>query len=230
MARPDVGTARGCERSRCDGEAREDGWRGADRWLSSPSPGEPGEISRGELHGARGHDGALGRRAGRFETNGRQQTSLVQGRTAMLAIAQMVHGRWCLHLTLGLIGPHGMVFVGWTPVSTLYDAWLSVAHAHTGAQYIPPVHSVNTTRDDGTIKKRAAARFSRTTQTNQRLSIAGTSRTGEPTNSWRGRPIFCSGSAIISFHCAIQPIVRAIAKMPVNSETGMPRADCTMPE
>ena len=169
-------------------------WRGSGgrvAWrrpgLSSPSPGEPGEISREALHRARGHDGALGRRARRRrETDRRQQTSLVQGRTAMLAIAQMVHGRWCLHLTLGLIGPHGMVFVGWTPVSTLYDACVvdrrrrvgSRTHAvlrcaidqRTGAQYSPPVHSVNTTRDDGTIKKRAAARFSRTTQINPRLS------------------------------------------------------------
>jgi hypothetical protein len=64
----------------------------------------------------------------------------------------------------------------------------------------------------------------------ERLSSGGTSRTGEPTNSWRGRPIFCSGSAIISFHWAIQPMVRAIAKIPVNSETGMPSADCTIPE
>ncbi|SAL88426.1 hypothetical protein AWB68_08772 [Caballeronia choica] len=49
-------------------------------------------------------------------------------------------------------------------------------------------------------------------------------------NNWRGRPIFCSGSAIISFHCAIQPTVRAIAKMHVNIDVGMPSARCTMPE
>ena len=51
-----------------------------------------------------------------------------------------------------------------------------------------------------------------------------------PTKSCRGRPIFWSGSEIISFHCAIQPTVRASAKMPVNSDTGMPSARCTMPE
>ena len=38
------------------------------------------------------------------------------------------------------------------------------------------------------------------------------------------------GSAIISFHCAIQPTVRASAKIAVNSGTGMPSAFCTMPE
>jgi hypothetical protein len=63
-----------------------------------------------------------------------------------------------------------------------------------------------------------------------RLSIGSTSRVVEPTNNWRGRPIFCSGSEIISFHWAIQPMVRAMAKIPVNSDTGIPSADCTMPE
>ena len=51
-----------------------------------------------------------------------------------------------------------------------------------------------------------------------------------PTNSCRGRPILYSGSAIISFSCAIQPTVRASAKTAVNSGTGMPIAFCTMPE
>ncbi|EJN07562.1 hypothetical protein PMI40_01824 [Herbaspirillum sp. YR522] len=63
-----------------------------------------------------------------------------------------------------------------------------------------------------------------------RLSTGVTSRRGEPTNSWRGRPIFCSGSEIISFHWAIQPTVRAMAKMQVNIEVGMPSARCTIPE
>ena len=40
-------------------------------------------------------------------------------------------------------------------------------------------------------------------------------------NSWRGRPILHSGSPIISFSWAIQPTVRASAKMAVNSDTGM---------
>jgi hypothetical protein len=64
----------------------------------------------------------------------------------------------------------------------------------------------------------------------QRLLIGGTSRRGEPVNSWRGRPILYSGSLIISFNWAIQPTVRARAKMPVNRFTGMPMARCTMPE
>src|SRR6185436_17632992 len=51
-----------------------------------------------------------------------------------------------------------------------------------------------------------------------------------PVKSWRGRPILYSGSAIISFNCAIQPTVRASAKIAVNSGTGMPIAFCTMPE
>jgi len=82
-------------------------------------------------------------------------------------------------------------------------------------------------------KKRAEARFSYCREGCKdylRSFSGGTSRTAEPTNSWRGRPIFCSGSAIISFHWAIQPMVRAMAKIPVNRDTGMPRADCTMPE
>ena len=52
--------------------AREDGWREAGR-ISSPSPVEPGEISRGE------------------NTNGRTTTSLVQGRTTSLQIAGWIH-------------------------------------------------------------------------------------------------------------------------------------------
>jgi hypothetical protein len=85
----------------------------------------------------------------------------------------------------------------------------------------------------GTSYQKKASRsspFCRCGKRDQRLSIGCTSRCGEPMNSWRGRPIFCSGSAIISFHWAIQPTVRAIAKIPVNSDTGMPSADCTMPE
>jgi hypothetical protein len=38
------------------------------------------------------------------------------------------------------------------------------------------------------------------------------------------------GSPIISLSWAIQPTVRASAKIAVNSETGMPIARCTMPE
>ena len=66
--------------------------------------------------------------------------------------------------------------------------------------------------------------------TDQRLLIGSTSRRSAPVNSWRGRPILYSGSPIISFSWAIQPTVRASAKMAVNSETGMPMARCTMPE
>ena len=51
-----------------------------------------------------------------------------------------------------------------------------------------------------------------------------------PLKSWRGRPILYSGSLIISFNCAIQPTVRASAKMAVNRLTGIPSARCTMPE
>ena len=43
----------------------------------------------------------------------------------------------------------------------------------------------------------------------QRLNPVGTSRRGEPVNSWRGRPILYSGSASISLSWAIQPTVRA---------------------
>ncbi len=50
------------------------------------------------------------------------------------------------------------------------------------------------------------------------------SRLVAPVNSWRGRPIFCSVSPISSFHCAIQPVVRASAKIAVNMLTGMPSA------
>jgi hypothetical protein len=64
----------------------------------------------------------------------------------------------------------------------------------------------------------------------QRWPIGLTSRRVEPTNNWRGRPILYSGSPIISLSCAIQPTVRASAKMAVNRLTGMPMARCTMPE
>jgi hypothetical protein len=64
----------------------------------------------------------------------------------------------------------------------------------------------------------------------QRLAMGCTSRLGEPSKSWRGRPILYSGSPIISLSWAIQPTVRASAKMAVNSGTGMPIARCTMPE
>ncbi len=62
------------------------------------------------------------------------------------------------------------------------------------------------------------------------MSAYLTSRRGEPVKSWRGRPILYSGSASISLSWAIQPTVRARAKMPVNRLTGMPMARCTMPE
>jgi hypothetical protein len=78
-------------------------------------------------------------------------------------------------------------------------------------------------------KARRAAGFSgrgRRSAAGQRLDVART----EPVNSWRGRPILYSGSPIISLSWAIQPTVRASAKMPVNSGTGMPMARCTMPE
>ena len=64
----------------------------------------------------------------------------------------------------------------------------------------------------------------------QRCAIGFTSRLTAPTYSWRGRPILYSGSPIISLSCAIQPTVRASAKMAVNRLTGMPSALCTMPE
>ncbi len=64
----------------------------------------------------------------------------------------------------------------------------------------------------------------------QRCASGLTSRGVAPTKSWRGRPILYSGSAIISFSCAIQPTVRASAKTAVNSGTGMPIAFWTMPE
>ena len=67
-------------------------------------------------------------------------------------------------------------------------------------------------------------------RTGQRLAIGTTSRRVAPVKSCRGRPIFWSGSPIISFHCAIQPTVRASAKMQVNMSVGMPSAFCTMPE
>ena len=64
----------------------------------------------------------------------------------------------------------------------------------------------------------------------QRCAIGFTVRLVAPENSWRGRPILYSGSPIISFSCAIQPTVRASAKIAVNRLTGMPIARCTMPE
>ncbi len=63
-----------------------------------------------------------------------------------------------------------------------------------------------------------------------RMNAYLTSRRTAPVNSWRGRPILYSGSASISLSWAIQPTVRASAKMPVNRLTGMPMARCTMPE
>ncbi len=63
-----------------------------------------------------------------------------------------------------------------------------------------------------------------------RCAIGSTDRRVAPVKSCRGRPILYSGSAIISFSCAIQPTVRASAKIAVNSGTGMPIAFCTMPE
>ena len=57
-----------------------------------------------------------------------------------------------------------------------------------------------------------------------RRSSGTNSRRTEPSNSCRGRPIFCSGSEIISFHWAIQPTVRASANIAVNMLTGMPIA------
>src|SRR4029077_17401894 len=63
-----------------------------------------------------------------------------------------------------------------------------------------------------------------------RIAIATTSRCVAPTKSCRGRPIFCSGSAIISFHCATQPTVRATANNTVNMESGKPIARKVMPE
>lgn len=64
----------------------------------------------------------------------------------------------------------------------------------------------------------------------QRASIGMTSRLTGPVKSWRGRPILYSGSANISLSWAIQPTVRARAKMPVKRLTGIPIARCTMPE
>src|SRR6476469_8647290 len=64
----------------------------------------------------------------------------------------------------------------------------------------------------------------------QRCATGLTSRLVAPVYSWRGRPILYSGEPIISLSCAIQPTVRASAKMPVNSLTGTPIARCTMPE
>src|SRR3982751_3033110 len=63
----------------------------------------------------------------------------------------------------------------------------------------------------------------------QRSPIGLTERGAAPENSWRGRPILYSGSAIISLSWAIQPTVRASAKMAVNRLTGMPIARCTLP-
>ena len=85
-------------------------------------------------------------------------------------------------------------------------------------------------RHRGRAPREPAAGRCRAPRYGQRWSIGLTSRRVAPTNSWRGRPIFCSGSEIISFHCAIQPTVRASAKMQVNIDVGMPSAFCTMPE
>jgi hypothetical protein len=52
----------------------------------------------------------------------------------------------------------------------------------------------------------------------------GTERDTAPWYNWRGRPILYSGSEIISFHCAIQPTVRAKAKIAVNNAVGTPMA------
>ena len=58
---------------------------------SSPSPRDPGDISRGKLHRS------CGRRAAWVlpEANGYAAISLVQGRTAKLALAWQVHGDVC---------------------------------------------------------------------------------------------------------------------------------------
>jgi hypothetical protein len=85
-----------------------------------------------------------------------------------------------------------------------------------------PVRQAMLTREGAVFLPCAAPRY--------RFSIGLTSRGVLPTKSCRGRPILYSGSAIISFSCAIQPTVRASAKMAVNSDTGMPIAFCTMPE
>ena len=63
-----------------------------------------------------------------------------------------------------------------------------------------------------------------------RCASGSTVRRVAPVYSWRGRPILYSGSDTISFSCAIQPTVRASAKIAVKSCTGMPIAFCTMPE
>jgi len=46
----------------------------------------------------------------------------------------------------------------------------------------------------------------------------------------RGRPIFWSGSSIISFHCAIQPTVRRDREQHVNIASRKPIALSVMPE
>ena len=66
--------------------------------------------------------------------------------------------------------------------------------------------------------------------TTQRWPTGLTLRCSAPTYSWRGRPILYSGSPIISLSWAIQPTVRANAKIAVNNCTGMPMARWTMPE
>jgi len=91
-------------------------------------------------------------------------------------------------------------------------------------------------QNDSPPKKMAAHRAairlqaSRSDARDQRSPMGLTMRGAAPENSWRGRPILYSGSAIISFSWAIQPTVRASAKMAVNRLTGMPIARCTMPE
>src|SRR6476659_10469839 len=62
-----------------------------------------------------------------------------------------------------------------------------------------------------------------------RSAIGLTLRRLAPVKSCRGRPILYSGSDTISFNCAIQPAVRARAKIAVNSCTGMLIGFCTMP-
>src|SRR5207302_10835614 len=64
----------------------------------------------------------------------------------------------------------------------------------------------------------------------QRCAMGATSRRFAPVYSCRGRPIFCSGSEIISFHCAIQPTVRANANSAVNMSVGKPIALRITPE
>ena len=84
-------------------------------------------------------------------------------------------------------------------------------------------------RSSGLFHSPAASRVTRDAR-DQRSPIGLTVRGAAPANSWRGRPILYSGSEIISFNWAIQPTVRASAKLAVNRLVGMPMARCTMPE